>query len=224
MPGGCTRITLKKYASRPSPPYHARACRGQTKKGNDGKLYKSIADKSGVYTWRSLATIKKRREMPRYETHDNYSRPFAVEIDEEKHTADVWRTGNSAHVGLYHYKQIWLGADKHRFSPREKSPKGNSILILLQGKSKFVFIGHKIFEFELEAGDKPVEFISYVGPNDVPYPYLVGEKNTYFMLDEVSVPNEAIDVKKDAYAQFYGATDLPTRKFRVRTIEKRIMS
>lgn len=77
-------------------------------------------------------------------------------------------------------------------------------------------------EFELQAGDKPVEYVSYVGPNDVPYPYLVGEKNTYFMIDAEFVSNEVIDVKKDAYAQLYGAGGLPTRKFRVRTIEKRI--
>ena len=42
----CTRQTLKKYKTRPSPPYSAATCIGRTKKGNDGTRYMS---KPGLY-------------------------------------------------------------------------------------------------------------------------------------------------------------------------------
>ena len=35
----CKRLTLKKYVTRPSPPYRAAMCVGQKKRGNDGFLY-----------------------------------------------------------------------------------------------------------------------------------------------------------------------------------------
>jgi hypothetical protein len=35
----CKKMTLKKYVTRPSPPYRAAMCVGQKKRGNDGFLY-----------------------------------------------------------------------------------------------------------------------------------------------------------------------------------------
>lgn len=55
--GGCSRQTLKKYTSRPGPPYPANDphCRGTTKTGNNGQLYVSKPDKNGLYTWKLVA-------------------------------------------------------------------------------------------------------------------------------------------------------------------------
>ena len=221
----CTRITLKRYRSRPSPPYHANDCPGQTKKGNDGKLYKSIADGSGIYTWRRMIrvgkTLKQYTTTVRYETHDNGARPFIAEVDEGKRQLDLFKATpeRPLYLGLYRYKQIWLGSDPHKMGDKPKSPKGNSILIHLQGTGRqpFLFIGHKVFEFDLQEGDSPVEYISYVGRSDVPYPYLVGKTHTYFMLDGTYVANEHLDLKKDAYSQLYsGALEGKMKKFRSR--------
>jgi hypothetical protein len=46
--------TSKKYNGRPSPPFHAGAHPGELKKGNNGRLYGSVADKNGVYRWKLL--------------------------------------------------------------------------------------------------------------------------------------------------------------------------
>ena len=35
----CKKQTLKKYLTRPSPPYPASLCAGQKRKGNDGLMY-----------------------------------------------------------------------------------------------------------------------------------------------------------------------------------------
>ncbi len=44
--------TLKKYKDRPSPPYPANENCGKVMKGNDGQMYKSVANKAGVCSWR----------------------------------------------------------------------------------------------------------------------------------------------------------------------------
>ena len=46
--------TLKKYKDRPSPPYPANENCGKTMKGNDGLMYKSVANKAGVCSWRRV--------------------------------------------------------------------------------------------------------------------------------------------------------------------------
>ena len=48
----CLKLTTKKYTCRPSPPYPANECRDLTKKGNDGQIYKSVANLKGVYQWK----------------------------------------------------------------------------------------------------------------------------------------------------------------------------
>jgi hypothetical protein len=40
----CLKQTLKRYRTRPSPPYRAEFCRGKTRKGNDGHMYRSRSD------------------------------------------------------------------------------------------------------------------------------------------------------------------------------------
>jgi hypothetical protein len=48
----CVRQTLKKYTSRPSPPFPAQECPGKRKKGNDGRMYESrLIEMAGVYRW-----------------------------------------------------------------------------------------------------------------------------------------------------------------------------
>ena len=48
----CDRQTTKKYTVRNSPPYPANKCpEGQTRKGNDGKMYKAVANSKGVKRW-----------------------------------------------------------------------------------------------------------------------------------------------------------------------------
>jgi hypothetical protein len=46
--------TLKKYKNRPSPSYPANENCGKTMKGNDGLMYKSVANKAGVCSWRQI--------------------------------------------------------------------------------------------------------------------------------------------------------------------------
>ena len=47
-----TRKIDKKYLTRDSPPYPANEHCGETKKGNDGKMYTSVPDKNNVCRWK----------------------------------------------------------------------------------------------------------------------------------------------------------------------------
>jgi hypothetical protein len=217
--GSCTRVTAKRYASRPSPPYHAGDCAGKTMKGNDGKEYLSVADKRGVYTWKPTVT-RKAMKGKRYEIHDNGGRPFIVAVDGNTlqiYTQDMVNPdapmfeayAKPTFFKSFKAKKIWLEDDVLKVNPDRditKPERGHTILAQLSAK-KFLFIGWQIFTFELEAGDSPVTFESYIGPNDVPYSYLVGKTHTYFLTESNDVgivANEWLDPKRDSYGQFYG--------------------
>lgn len=47
----CRKEKSFKYTSRRTPSYSANKCKSMKKKGNDGKLYKSVSNKRGVYRW-----------------------------------------------------------------------------------------------------------------------------------------------------------------------------
>ncbi len=47
----CVKLTDKKYTERPSPPYSAKECERQIKKGNDGNKWISQSNEVGVCKW-----------------------------------------------------------------------------------------------------------------------------------------------------------------------------
>ena len=48
----CDRQSTKKYVVRKSPPFPANKCpEGQRRKGNDGRMYKAVANVNGVNRW-----------------------------------------------------------------------------------------------------------------------------------------------------------------------------
>ena len=46
------KAVLSRYRDRPSPPYPANENCEKTMKGNDGQMYKSVANVAGVCTWK----------------------------------------------------------------------------------------------------------------------------------------------------------------------------
>jgi hypothetical protein len=204
--GTCTRVTAKRYKSHPSPPYHAADCAGRTMKGNDGKRYRSVAGARGIYKWISMATQTRKAPAGKlYEIHDNGGRPFAVSVKGNTLKIYIQKQGSEPTLfKAYTATHIWLENDALKVE--SPNAKGHAILAQLSAK-KFLFIGWQIFTFELEAGDSPVVFESYIGNSDVPYSYLVGKTHTYFLTESKDVgvvANEWLDLKRDAYGQFYG--------------------
>ena len=55
----CVKDHTKKYKTRPSPPFPANKCKGKTKKGNNGKMFKSKPDVNGVHKWVAVVSASK---------------------------------------------------------------------------------------------------------------------------------------------------------------------
>lgn len=241
--GTCSRLTLKKYLDRPSPPYHAGDCKDKTLKGNDNKLYKSVPDKRGVYTWKLASskknTTRKKSKGTPYKIHDNGSRPFIVYIDKSSKTAEIFKQHYNLEKEKYDepeliktvkFKEAWIGSDPKEFGSIFEIGriKGNSILLEL-ANNEYMYIGSEIYTFKLLPGDTPEKYYSPIGNNDVPYPYLIGKTHTYFVLEKQIVPNEWLDLTREAYGQLYGHTPGPkgsvksvTKSLKTKLIHKRI--
>jgi hypothetical protein len=235
----CIEIKSKKYQTRKGPPYHANDCKGVTKKGNDGKEYIStFISKQKTYRWvpksSRIGATKKKKGVKTYIMIDNGGEPFvadvssrSVDIYKQKLVDGSWTRDKK--VVDTPYSRVFIGDNLLRakgVSPKGKYP-GNSILIK-SGKGKYIYSGSEIYAFETIDKEDIKEYYSPVGNSEVAYPYAVGEKHTYFMLDKEALPNEALDLKSDAYPQFYKLqfSDKPvkTKKIKTKMIQKRLIS
>jgi hypothetical protein len=234
----CKKQITKKYKTRKGPPYHAKDCKNLVKFGNDGISYISSSDKRGVYKWIKNNKTKKVKRMSgkSYEIINNGSTVFIAyvkpgskievytnlyredrELEPDKKVLDV------------SYSKLFLGDNLLNDPYYGKKGKliGNSLLIQT-GKNKYVYVGSEIYSFETKEDIK--EYYSPIGNSFVPYPYAVGETLTYFMLDKETIPNELLDLNKDAYGQYYGHTikdksiadnvDKAKKHFKVKIIKK----
>lgn len=224
---GCVEVKSEKYQTRKSPAYHAKDCKGLTKKGKDGS-YISKPDTKGIYKW--VKAVNSTRKMiskgKHYDIHDNGGRPFRVVVDGTKVT--IYKDAN---IGTFEetadysklikeltVKEVFVGKSTGHAAGADHGPekanffKGNSILLHVSG-NKYVHIGTSIYEFQMD--DNVDQYFSMVGNNDVPYPVLLGTENVYFMLegDHCYLPRDMLpaDLTKaqweNAYNYFYGWTN-----------------
>jgi hypothetical protein len=220
----CTKIKTKKYQTRKGPPYHAKDCKGQTKKGNDKKLYISTPDKKGIYKWILVNTNKthinhtrkvKTGNYKSYKILDNGSEPFIanvyptnVEVYKQKYTLinnNIEKYIVDKKIINIPYTDIFIGDNTLKdpsYAPKGMWP-GNSLLIKIKNDN-YIHVGREIYSFETIDKENIKEYYSPVGNSVVPYPYAIGENYTYLMLDRVAIPNKLFDFKKDIYGQFYG--------------------
>ena len=213
----CKKETSKKYTTRNSPPYRAKDCKNLIKKGNDGMSYISSPDKRGIYKWKINSNTKKTKKNKiingkSYEIIDNGSTIYIafvkpgsrIEVYTNLYSDDNLHNPDKKILDI-NYTKLFLGDNLLNDSKSKKKGKfiGNSILIQT-GKYKYVYVGTEIYSFETKEDIN--KYYSPVGNSLVPYPYAVGESLTYFMLDKDTLPNELLDLNKDAYGQFYGHT------------------
>ena len=167
-----------------------------------------------------------------YKIHDNGGRPFIVTVAPKRLSISVnhWDEDYAPpkHFKDYAYKQIWIGKDVLRVGPMWKPTwAGNSVLAQIEA-NRYLYIGSEIYEFSMITGDSPVTYNSYVGNNDVPYPFLIGKTHTYLMLEDVAIPNETLNPSEDPYIQYYGfrggyeGVKEAAKRFRKKTVHKRL--
>ena len=153
-----------------------------------------------------------------YETHNNGGRPFEVIVTTSK--IFIFDSDRNHILTLTNYKDIFIG-----FDPGVVDGEGNSILVQVS-ESEYIFIGHKIFQFEIP-NDTVLYYFSPIGNNDVPYPYLVTQTGKiYLMLDRVKISNSTSikllstyedESENDPYTTYYENEKIGT-KFKYKLI------
>ena len=148
-----------------------------------------------------------------YEIVDNGPIPFVV-FDYGSHV-DVYNQHYDKETNEYEmqgkimdskYIKIFVGDNELNapdYDLKKGIGRGNTVL-LQTGKDEYTYIGDGIRSFKTKDGDVIEKYYSPVGNNAVPYPYAVGKKYVYLMLDNEYQPVEDFDLTKDVYTQYYG--------------------
>ena len=178
--------------------------------------------------------------MTEYCIHDNGGRPYQVLITDTKiivNRANGYNCNSDEECSneqeqyttilqYNNYKKVFIGKDvrvrgvwclvydpKTRMMHGEKVSDeyrridGNSILINTT-KNKYVYIGSEIYDFETD--DEIVDYYSPIGNSDVPYPFAIGTKYTYLMLDHVKILNTYVRNKLEPYVHYYKLSNIVT--------------
>jgi hypothetical protein len=147
----------------------------------------------------------------RYYTHDNGSRPFAIDVeggvvDVFKKTSDGGDVYTDMPIITFHPERVFIGNSPECpmtiFSGGFGSRfDGNSILLHIRN-NEYVFIGSEIYKFQCDGNI--VVFVSPVGNNDVPYPYSITDNgDVYLMIENVILRNFDINEHPDPYDYYY---------------------
>ena len=149
-----------------------------------------------------------------YITHHNGSTPFRVEYDRkylyafkerpfeddedpEDDDFDFSELYSNTPCVVVPYKQVFTGEDDEEMAA-EDFEEGNTVLAVANNGTG-IYIGNDIYIFKPK--DKILRYYSPIGPNDVPYPYAVGEKYTYLMIENRYVANNVL--VDNPYMQLY---------------------
>jgi len=180
--------------------------------------------------------------MPRcYKIHDNGGMPFVVAL--AKNEATVYSQTYDEEKKKYvkekellsvPYTRAFIGDNKLGVNGyvQKGKYKGNTILLHLD-KNDYIFIGGEILKFKTTDSACIMDYFSPVGNSDVPYPYAISETKVYLLDEKVALPVEMIDVKKDAYEQYYRLQNVSATskkivkksvsKMKVKTLIKRMI-
>jgi hypothetical protein len=134
-----------------------------------------------------------------YTPHNNGGRPYEVFISKDMIVAfplkfdeeyeNSWYDYTDPVFTLDNYDKIWLGEDfTTPLNDFLYFESGNSILIK-KGKDYYFFSHNVIKKFRTLDNEKIIKFGSPIIGSDVPYPFAIGEKYTYFLLEEMASPN-----------------------------------
>lgn len=86
---------------------------------------------------------------------------------------------------------------------------GNSVLLQVAAR-RYVYVGKRVYAFAVPADDEIQGYVSPMGNSAVPYPYAVGKRNTYLMIEHTWVPNADLPADVDDPYLYYYNHDLAT--------------
>lgn len=142
-----------------------------------------------------------------YLTMDNGGLPFIINHEPKYDRVTI-------------FKDILTFNDvKKVFTGDDKEGDKNATFLINTKDNEYVQVGNiGIFQFETADNDKIEEYVSPIGNSAVPYPYAIGKKYIYFMLDDVYVDkkefediakkHKKIDKNANTYSTFYNYADM----------------
>lgn len=169
---------------------------GTIKTGNDSKKWIVSLTSNNVKRWTRYIKPNKR-----FYIHDNGSVPFKVSIYDDSIKIESTNINKKFIKSNIKYEKYFAVKDLNY------NYVGTTVLIKTKLKTKYIYVGTSIYEFNTIGDDEIVKYYSNVGNSDVSYPIAVGKKYIYFMLDKVGVPIEIFAGYKnisEAYGLFYG--------------------
>ena len=171
---------------------------------------------------------RKLNEEKTYYTNDEGSIPFKIIVN-TNHTIiykeKVLESSNyDIFVQKYEPIEIHIGNSHINILCDNDKYEGNSILLKVKNNKKqnvdnnlinhndykYIYIGHNVYEFEIESDDTFEYFYSVVD-EDISYPILLGKNNIYFLLDYVFIPRKHFPKNinlEDSYNYYYESGNL----------------
>ncbi len=166
-----------------------------------------------------------------YYTNDEGSIPFKVVVNINHTMIYKEKVIKSNHYNLFVQKyepiEVYIGNSHINLLCDDDKYEGNSILLKIrnnkkqyndnhqnnnnhQNDYKYVYIGHNVYEFNIESDDTFEYFYSVVDEN-ISYPILLGKKNIYFLLDYVYIPRKHFPQNvnlEESYNYYYESGNL----------------
>lgn len=165
-------------------------------------------------------SVSKSTSSKIYQIHNNGSHPYSVHV--KKTTAEIINNKTDKLAKTVVYKKIFVGDNSLKiagYAPNGKYP-GNTILFELP-QNKYLYVAEGITELKPVLGEKILNYYSPVGNSDVPYPYAVGENNTYLLAENVIIPNQLLNLKKDVYGWYYTADKKYIKSLKLKNIKRK---
>lgn len=162
-----------------------------------------------------------------YYTNDEGSTPFKVVVNTDNtiiYKEKIICSNNyNLFVQKYEPTEIYIGNSNINIICDNNKYEGNCILLKIKNHKKqytesiihnndykYVYIGHNVYEFNIE-NDDVFEYFYSVVDEDISYPILVGKKNIYFLLDYVYISRKHFPKNinlEDSYNYYYESGNL----------------
>jgi hypothetical protein len=100
------------------------------------------------------------------------------------------------------FKPVWCGdlSGKHiydtlnnelSYDPRSNPFREHNTLLIDIGNNRYMHVGDELYIFKTLNGEKILHYYSPMRLGASPYPYAVGENNTYLMFNNAIIPNNS---------------------------------
>ena len=141
-----------------------------------------------------------------YFTHDNGGRSFKVNVSSDNSVA-IYNNYKDVLVLKEQFDEIYIGeSPKCQFTEYSAGFGddfiGNSIAYIKDNVCTFIG-STRVFRFHFEKDEKVQYYVSMVGNNDVPYPYLITNKYIYFTEDQTRMQTKHISDVRSCYKECF---------------------